>query len=140
MSGHITVQELERRFFPFLRKMAEEISRDFSDVIAKVRSCSIGTQTDYQGHSIGVECLFVNANSNQVDNIALSICVRHLLTTPEIDSVDVCWGHPSGHIEAELFPVAVLVDEDALGRLEGGLPELYSALRTAIARGQPLGV
>ncbi len=138
MSDHSIVQELERRFLPSLHKMAEEISREFPSVKVNVWSHSIGSRTNYQGHNIGIECLFSNANLDQVDNVALSIDVKHLTTVPEIVSADVCWGHPSGYIEAELLQVPVAFDEDVLGKLEDGLQELYSALRTAIERGQPL--
>lgn len=138
MCRHKLVRDLEQRFLPSLQNMAEEIAQDFSGVTAKVWSHSIGSQTDYQGHSIGIECSFAEANPVYVDNIALSINIRHLTTTPEIDSADVCWGHPSGYIEAELFQAPVVVDEDELGKLEDGLQGLYSALRAAIVRGQPL--
>ncbi len=137
MSDHSVVRELERRFLPSLYKIAEEISREFPNVKANVRSYSVGSRTDYQGHFVGIECLFSKANTTQVDNVTLSIGVRHLPTVPEIVSADVSWGHPSGYIEAELLQVPAAINEDVLGKLENGLQELYSALRAAIERGQP---
>jgi hypothetical protein len=138
MSDYNVIQDLERRFLPSLHKMAEEISQELPNVEAKVYSYSVGSRTDYQGHDIGIDCLFSDATHNQVDNVALSISVRHLTTIPEFDSADVCWGHPSGYVEAELLQVPVAVNEDVLVKLEDGLEELYNALRAAIASGRPL--
>ena len=137
-SDHPVVQELEMKFLPYLVRMVDEISRDFLNVKANLYSNPVGTRTDYQGHSIGIDCLLLDANPDQVDNIDLGISVRHLNTDPEIERADVCWGHPSGSIEAELFQAPVAYNKGMINRLEERLPELYQALRKALERGQPL--
>src|SRR5436309_1898920 len=94
------VHELEQRFLPGLQKVAAEISAQFPRVKATTWSSPVGSLTDYQGHDLGIDCFLTDANSDESDNLVLSIGVRHLTTTPLIDA-SVCWGCPSCHTEAE---------------------------------------
>jgi hypothetical protein len=138
MSDYRVVHELERRFLPSLYNMAEEISQKFPNVKVDVWSHSVGSKTEYQGHNIGIDCRLSNVNPDQVDNVALIIDVRHLTTAPEIAYAEVCWGHPSGYLEAELLEAPADFDDSLLGILEDGLQELHSALCAALERGHPL--
>jgi hypothetical protein len=96
----------------------------------------VGSLTNYQGHDLGIDCLLTDATPDQADNVALSVEVRHLTTTPLMDAA-VCWGHPSGHVEAELFPDPVPMSSETLDKLEAHLPILYDAVELALKRGRP---
>src|SRR5262249_26648601 len=101
----LVVEELEKRLLPGIRKVGEQITEEFPRVKATVWSSPVGSEADCQGHDLGIDCLLTDAGLDQTDNIALIIGVGCLTTTPLIDA-DVCWGHPSGWVEAELFPDA----------------------------------
>jgi len=137
MPNKDVVEELERRFLPALHRMAQEISEKFPGVKASAWSQAVGSLTDYQGHDIGVECLLPSAGPDQPDNIALSISVKHLNTVPYFDAAYVCWGHPSGYVEAELFREPIEVSDKALAEIDAGLQTLYDAFQVAVARGYP---
>src|SRR5439155_2697312 len=66
------VEELEKRLLPALQKAADEISRQFPRVKATTWSSPVGSLTDYQGHDLGIDCLFMDATPDQTDNVALS--------------------------------------------------------------------
>jgi hypothetical protein len=80
-------QELEKRYLPILRSMAQEIEAEFPNIRINVWSHSVGAVTEYQGHDIGIECLLPDTRFDLTDNIALSISVKHVTTIPKIDTV-----------------------------------------------------
>jgi hypothetical protein len=130
------IEEIEERLLPGLRKVAQQITEQFPRVKATVWSSPVGSETEFQGYDIGIDCLLTDAKLDQSDNIALVIGIRHLSTTPLIDA-DVCWGHPSGWVEAELFPDPLEVTPEILQEVETRLPVLYEGLRRAVIRGHP---
>jgi hypothetical protein len=130
------VQDAEQRFFPSLHALAAEINERFQNVRATVWSYPVGSLTEFQGHSLGVDCVITDARSDQPDNIALEIGFRRLTTSPYLDA-GVCWGHPSGYSEADAFPDPVALTEDGLATVEAALPHLAAALVEALVRGQP---
>lgn len=103
---------------------------------AKVYSQDVGSLTEYQGHQILIDCLLTDAPDDQPDNVALSVSLRHITTNPKIDA-DVCWGNPSGHIEAEFSPGPLEVSDKVLNELYAVMPRLYDSLTEAIKRGKP---
>src|SRR5712691_4669160 len=107
------VQELEKRLLADLQKLAAEISSQFPGVRATVWSSPIGTRTDFHSFDIGIDCLLSAVELEQADGLALSVQVRDLASLPSINA-DVCWGHPSGKIEAELFPSPMNVSPQIL--------------------------
>lgn len=131
------VPELEKLLLPGFKKVAAEITEQFPDVKATVWSGSLGSATDSPGHHLGIDCLLTQADRAQADNLALYVGVYGLRTTPALEA-EVCWGHPSGHIEAELFPDPVEITPETLEELEAGLPRLYEALKAAVSRGHPV--
>ncbi|MBE2220926.1 MAG: nucleoside phosphorylase [Anaerolineae bacterium] len=135
MSTDNVVQELEKRFFPHLNEMKEQIIQKFPNVNTTIWSHSFGAKTKNQGHQIGLDCSFTNVDVNQPDNVAMVIAFRHLATVPEIVSADVCW--ENGHIETELLSSPIKINETTLEELENGLPVLFNALLLVIERGQP---
>jgi hypothetical protein len=136
MNTPIIVQELERRLFPQLNRMKEQIVQEFPDVKVNIWSHSIGLKTNHQGHGISIECFIPNVMQGQMDSVSLAIDFQHLTTLPELVSADVCWGN--GYIEAELINEPIELDEAVYESLDEGLQGLFNDLRLAIERGFPL--
>jgi len=134
------ITELEQRFNPHFRRMAEEIVTEFPKVHTNVWSYPIGALTDYRGHGLGVECSIPTditepANQAQMEFVALMIYLKHLDREPRIDMVMVSWGN--GLVEAKLSPESVEITETNLAEIEKHLPELFGVLKSAVARGHP---
>jgi hypothetical protein len=110
-------------------------------VRASVYSWSVGDLTEYQGHSIGIDCLFLNPRT-ETDNISLSVDVAYLTTRPRI-SAGVSWGHPLGASEG-CWGVGGSstewdeVTDDSLKSLIKRIPSLTENLIRAVENGVPL--
>jgi hypothetical protein len=130
------VENLEKRILPGLQRMAQEICEQFPRVKASVWSSAVGSRTDYQGYDLGIDCVLTDARPEQTDNVALVIEIRHVTTMPSMEA-SVCWGDPSGRVEAELFPDCMEVTPETIQELQDRLPLLYDALRRALERGHP---
>ena len=130
------VSKLEHELLPKFTDWADRLRAECPDVTANVFSHSVGSLTPYQGHIIGIDCLLTDAPDDRPDNVALGVDVQHLTTVPLIDA-DVCWGHPSGHVEAEFSFEPQEVSGEVLNDLYADLPRLYDALLTAAKRGKP---
>ncbi|MBR0933807.1 hypothetical protein [Bradyrhizobium jicamae] len=74
------------------------------------------------------------------DNVALLVSLKHLHKAPSLVDADVCWGHPSGYIEASFLPACVEFSRDHLEDLVKRLPELFTILKQAIRRGRLLSL
>src|SRR5436305_1626568 len=81
--GHWVVAELERRLLPRLAEAARQIERDFPAARARPWSAPVGSATEYQGHTVGLDCWFPDAPAEMPDGLGLDIGVRHLTTAPE---------------------------------------------------------
>jgi hypothetical protein len=133
--------DIERRFLPQLELLAADLRASFPHWQIHVSSHPTGRLTPFQGHDLSIECLNPRA-SGEPDNVALTIALCHLDRNPKL-MADVCWGHPSGHVEASLhhdwttssdWPAVTNESIDALDR---ALPRLFDALRTALDRERP---
>jgi hypothetical protein len=133
------VAELERRFLPRLGEAARQIERDFPAARVRLWSGAVGSATDYQGHTVGLECYFPDAAADMPDSLALEISVQHLTTAPELAEAYVAWNHPSGACEIDLVESPVPYSAEALAAVEGRFGELVEAVRRAVARGKPPG-
>jgi hypothetical protein len=132
------VTQFRANLLPILQVWEQELRREFPDVMMKIYDYPVGKLTNWQGHDIGIDCLFKNAAPEWPDNVALSLSLKHLHKSPLIDSADVVWGHPSGYVEASVLPAPVEFSSDRLAELIERLPELFTALKQAIRRGRPL--
>ena len=128
------VEELERRFLPAFRTVAEELRREFPGIRITTWSSPVGSATSYQGHTLGIDCLFPHAPSDQSDNVGLSIGVMHLTTEPKLCDASVCWGAEAGEgcHGADLIEAPIPYSTTALDQIEAGLPLLYEALASAL--------
>src|SRR5262245_9498714 len=91
--------KIESDILALFRRKADELSMKYPNVKARAYSSPVGSATQYQGHGIAIDCLLTNAPIDQSDNVSLSVSLCHLTTQPKINA-DVCWGHPSGTVEA----------------------------------------
>jgi hypothetical protein len=127
----------EEQLMQSFRRIAEEIGQAFPQVVTNVWSSPVGSATSLQGHNMGVECLIQDAPLDVADNVALSIDLAYLTSQPQLTGADVCWGHPSGCLEAELTSGPLDLTEAVVEQVKAGLPTLEAALKAAVARGTP---
>lgn len=130
------VVQMQAGLLPILQIWEEELRREYPHVTTDICDYSVGSLTDWDGHSIGLDCLFKEAASDEPDNVALLVSLKHKQKAPSLASADVVWGHP-GYVEASLLPECVEFSPDRLAELIKRLPELFVALKQAIQRGRP---
>lgn len=138
------VAKLEKRLLPEFRKIADRINQTIPNVWAQAETHSVGLD-EHLGHSINISCLFTKDYYTEVDDVALCVNIDYLISTPKIFAY-VCWGHPSGYIEAE-FPKyirdsansSLIISDETLEELYKSLPKLYKGLFRALKRRQPGG-
>jgi hypothetical protein len=73
---------------------------------------------------------------SEADNVALSISLSKLTSTPKLNA-DVCWGHPSGYLEAEFTSSDLDFNDETLEKLYADLPRLSESLIEAVRRRKP---
>jgi hypothetical protein len=127
--------QLRASLLPVLQVWEHELGTEFAHVSIKIFDCSVGARTDWNGHNIGIECMFKEAAGNLPDLLALEISLKHVQKAPSIVSAEVVWGHPSGYIEASVLPASVAFSLENLAELIKRLPALFSALKLAVRRG-----
>jgi hypothetical protein len=133
-----SVATLERRIRPLLEAAANDLRAAFPTARIRTESSSVGSKTSLQGHHVAISCIVADdLPREKPDLVDLVVGIRHLTTEPELESLYVCWGHPSGHVELELLEEPIRLDEVAWAAAEAAVPRLVNALRTAVARGQP---
>ena len=138
MENHPVVQDIETKFLQRLEDLAESIREEFPTVEVEVWSSSTGSLTDWQGHDMGIDCSILDVPLDRPNNVSLIIGVMHLMTEPKLCDAGVCWGHPSGAVEAELFDGDQMpYNESTVAVVQERLDELVAALRAALRRGKP---
>jgi len=139
---HPIVEQIEELFLPELQRLASDLQQRHPNLAFNVWHSAVGCLTDYQGYDFGVECLFPKVTQKATDNIALTIGLCHLTSTPKL-MADVVWGHPSGNCEASFrdnlrsiddWPVA---EQSVIDELNAYFPMLARAFRSAIERSAP---
>jgi hypothetical protein len=134
------VEDLDWRFLPRLEAEADRLRREFPQHTFWTGSRSSGPRTGlpFSFHSVYIDCMIPDVDDRtRPDDLCLEIRARHIATEPLLDTADVCWGHPSGHLEIDLLPKPVPADGEHLDRIESQLPALLAALRRALERGRP---
>ena len=131
------VSQMRASLLPILQVWQQELRREFPDLKTNICDYSVGALTDWNGHIVGIDCLFKEAAPELPDNLALSVLLTHLHKAPSLESADVVWGHPSGYIEASVLPACVEFSSNHLAELVKRLPELFTALKQAIRQGRP---
>jgi hypothetical protein len=135
--------KLEEKLLPEFQKIANRINQTIPNVKASAYGSSVGSLTQFQGYSFGIDCILTDASDDETDNFALDICLGYLTTTPRI-CAGVGWGHPSGKSEASfrgwsgMFPdEGIAVSNEVLEDLYRELPRLYETLFEALRRRKP---
>lgn len=136
------VTKLEKRLLPEFEEVANNIRRDIPNITVSVASYSVGSD-EYLGHGYSISCLLTPSWDYDIDLVDLCVNLSHLVEVPKIDAY-VCWGHPSGYVEAE-FPEYVkdssnnslVVSDEVLEDLYKDLPRLYEVLFAALRRRKP---
>ena len=131
------VTEIRAKILPMLQSWAQSLGADHPTISVHVFDGSVGAATDYQGHTIGIECTLEPTELGQPDTVALVIALKHLSGSPIIDCADVVWGHPSGRIEVDILPAPVDFSGERLMDLIERLPDLLAGLQRALRRGRP---
>lgn len=135
---HPLVEKLEKRLLPEFEKVAAEIRQKIQNVTVRVESNSLGSE-ERLAHGYCIDCLFTTDLDCKADNIALCVELSCLVSVPRIGA-DICWGSPSGYIEADFIensPHSIEISDKVLEDLDKNLPRLYEALFEALRRRKP---
>jgi len=127
----------EKIFRPTLENIASELSRSFPRWDVGVHSAGMGSLTGFHAHSLGIACLAPDMPLDRVDHVALCLEIAHITTDPHWHSADVCWGHPSPYVEADILPEQISFNRASAQVILDRLPVLTSALREALRREFP---
>ncbi len=132
--------EVSTRFERPMRELGDELACQHSQARFFAKSCSIGSTTEFQGHTLYLECSWPGRCTAEPDLVTLEIQLCRLTTSPRINS-DVCWS--SGSVVKEFatewssskdWPEAT---PEVLDFLSARMPELFEAFRREVARGMP---
>lgn len=125
--------ELEAKLLPLFREAAERIGQEHPSFKFQVFSSSVGGATAYQGHNLGLECMFPDAGDHEADCVAASVRVMHLTTEPMLSEVGVEWGsgqHPD--VRVEFVEHAAPLTQGSLDEVATRLPELFAVFRAPL--------
>ena len=127
------VTELERVFLPLLQEAERVASSEYPQFKFNVGSSSVGGLTEYQGHTVWLECTFPDAADDEADSLAIMVGVKHITTEPKLSEASVEWAnghHPEHALELLEHPVALT--EEQLQETAMRFPELLRVFRSAL--------
>ena len=127
------VAKLEHTFLPLFHDAAEVIGAEYPEYKFSACSWSIGGATEYQGHNIGVQCIFPDASDDEADNVAALIGAKHLTSQPKLCEAYVAWGegnHPD--VTIDLLDTPILFSEQTLQQVANHVPQLLAIFRQAV--------
>ena len=128
------VEKLEERFLPLCANAKDQLVSIYPKYNFHIWSSSVGGATTLQGHNLGLEVRFPEADPEDANTVAIVIGLRHLTTEPEIDDVSVSWGVGVAPTEGtEIVEEPVFFNEANLKRIEKEFPTLLDAFEKAIA-------
>ena len=137
----VLVDTLESRLPCKFEEFANRLTRELPNIGVRAYSCSVGPGSGYNGHSLFVDCIIIDAHK-EPDSVALGVQIAYLTTRPRINA-DVVWGHPSEYVEATFFEDWQSpedwpeVSDELLEKRYADIPRLMSALSEAIRRRHP---
>lgn len=127
------VSDLEGFYLPMFRQAERQFTSAFPKFKFHVWSSSVGRATEYQGHSVGLECVFPDATDEEADCLCMSIAVWHITTKPELLQASVDWGaggHPD--IWIELLENPVDFTQASMAQVESQFPVMVSTFHQAL--------
>jgi len=128
-----SVSSLEERLLPLFSEAQVLFSNDFPSFKFNVWSSAVGSKTQYQGHNLGLECIFPDAADHEADCVAVSVGTMHLTTEPRICEACVEWGageHPGPQVE--LIPIPLPLLPEAIEDVASKVPTLLAVFRLAL--------
>lgn len=126
----------EKQLREQLQPLADRIRQRFPSVQVHISANSWGQATGADGYMIYLICMLPNVSADAPDNLDLEVSFQGVGVAP-LAIADVCWGHPSGYIEAEWNHQNVPFTEAAQESFFRALPKLACALEVALERGKP---
>lgn len=130
---------IKELFLNYFEQEAAKINADFD--YASCRAYANFPPNDdpqFGLFSMYIDCGLNDVADDKSDNLGLGITAYDHTATLTINA-DICWGYPSGKIEAEVFEEPVEVTEESLAVIKERLPDLVSKLREVI-RDNPKGI
>jgi hypothetical protein len=123
-----------QRLRPMLQGWAGRLRAEYPGLTAGV--------CDLEGHGLALACVLPDVAPTLPGQVMLRVVLDEAHGALSVQSAQVVWGRPSGHIggeilEAELRPVAAELTPERIEELADRLPELFAVLRQAIRRGRP---
>src|SRR5580692_2444693 len=89
--------DFQNKVVQLFKSEQDELSPQFANV-----SFSIGNHGNEPNGYLSLSALFTEASLDDPDLLELVISINTLNPSTKINA-DVCWGHPSGHVEACCF-------------------------------------
>ena len=108
----------------------------FPNVTLRLSGNSWGQATGADGYIAYLSCTLPSVDADSPDHLDLQISFRDISSDPRA-AADVCWGHPSGYIEAEWGNQEEPFTDVAQESFLLALPELAAALFAGLERGKP---
>ena len=123
-----------------LEFLADRLRATFRDDKFVVEGNPWGQATGADGYIIALSGLLSGVGHDAADTVALEITFRSVSSAPTAIA-DVCWGHPSGFVEAEWRPDMgpVEFDGNAQDDFFAFLPKLQVAFEESVRRRMPHG-
>lgn len=125
------VQRLKERLVPLMKDEAERISGEFPSVTARFHSFPQEEMHGATFLNFGISCLIMHSAPDKPDLLDLCVSVSDVEKYPKVNA-DICWGHPSGRIEQELYPQPMEISEKALFEIESSMPTFLAKLRALL--------
>jgi hypothetical protein len=127
------VAELENFFLPLLREAEQCFAAEYPAFKFQVWFSSTGGRTAYQGHDLGLECLFPDASTDEANCLVLTIGVMYLTSEPKLCDASVGWGtgdHPDTSIN--LIDNPLPFTREALLTVGARFPEIVAIFQEAL--------
>lgn len=123
-------------FIDFFEQESAKINKDFD-----YATCNIevhfppNDEPQYGFFSLYMSCLLIKREYEGSDNVALGILAYDWNNKFTINA-DICWGHPSGKLEDEVFQKDAEVTDENLSIIKERLPSMILKLREALKKAQ----
>ncbi|HEY7199548.1 MAG TPA: hypothetical protein VIC57_05025 [Candidatus Dormibacteraeota bacterium] len=129
----LSPDDIEATLVPRIRAIADQVASRHTDLSVFVEA----GPSRQDGYVVAISCILPDRERDEPDLLDLEIRFEGLGSQPMLACADVVWGHPSGHLEAELHRRPRPVDDAIWADLLEALPRLTDALEAGLRRGRP---
>jgi hypothetical protein len=130
------LSDFERRFRDQLEPFADHLRVIHPNHKIHIYANPWGGATGADGYIINLSCILPDISADQPDLLDLEISFSSVNRDPSAVA-DVCWGSPSGFIEAEWNEEPCTFSSAAQNEFFDALPRLMKAFEEGIHRGRP---